>query len=225
LFIPLWIASRERRWPAFKVAVCCTMVIAGVAILANVDWRTLRLGRGEWETLLASVFFMGQILWLQRPGYAGNNVSHFSWVMFAVMAVLCIPVALFTAPQAADWFRAYSSPATLAFLGILVLFSTLGGYMLMNHWQRYVTATEAGLIYCVEPVFASALALFLPALFSSWAGIDYANEKVTASLLFGGGLITAANVLIQLPNLPYSKRQTRSGAIVAGPAQKPELPN
>jgi len=43
------------------------------------------------------------------------------------------------------------------------------------------------------------MVLFLPGWFAGWAGIDYANERMTASLLLGGGLITAANVLIQWP--------------------------
>jgi hypothetical protein len=68
----------------------------------------------------------------------------------------------------------------------------------MNRWQPKITATEAGLIYCVEPLFASVMALFLPALFSRWAGFDYRNEALTWHLLAGGGLITLANVLIQL---------------------------
>jgi len=74
---------------------------------------------------------------------------------------------------------------------------------------RFATAelqrveVEAGLIYSVEPVLTSILALFLPACISMWAGIHYANETLTARLLIGGGLVTAANVLVQ-------KRQTAS---------------
>jgi hypothetical protein len=68
----------------------------------------------------------------------------------------------------------------------------------MNAWQPKITATEAGLIYCVEPIFGSLAALFLPAVFSVWAMINYANETATWTLLVGGGLITAANILIQL---------------------------
>ena len=41
------------------------------------------------------------------------------------------------------------------------------------------------------------MALFLPALFSQWAGISYANETATVNLAVGGGLVTLANVLIQ----------------------------
>ncbi len=68
----------------------------------------------------------------------------------------------------------------------------------MNAWKPKITATEAGLIYCFEPIFGTALALFLPAWFSVLAGIAYANESATWTLLAGGGLITLANVLLQL---------------------------
>jgi drug/metabolite transporter (DMT)-like permease len=205
LLIPIWITLIERRWPAPRVLVSCLLVLAGVGVLADVNWQIMHLGRGELETLIASVLFTGQILWLQRPHYAENNVTHFSCVMFAAMSLLCAPLALLTTPHAADWVRAYSAAAPLGFLGLLVFFSTLGGYLLMNHWQRHVTATEAGLIYCIEPVFASLMALFLPGIFSRAAGIDYANETITTSLLLGGSLITAANIIIQLPQ---SKKNT-----------------
>jgi drug/metabolite transporter (DMT)-like permease len=175
-----------------------------VAVLAGVDWRNFRLGRGELETLIASVLFTGQILWLERPAYAQNNVNHFSSVMFTAMSLLCVPLVWATALQPGDCVRAYQSGAALGYMAVLVVFSTLGGYMIMNHWQRRVTATEAGLIYCIEPVFASTLALFLPAWFSQWAGIAYANERITASLLLGGGLITMANLIIQTANLTSS---------------------
>ena len=92
----------------------------------------------------------------------------------------------------------------LILYAILALFCTLAAYMLMNHWQPHVEATRAGLIYCAEPVFASLFALFIPAIFSQWAGIDYPNETLTTNLLIGGGLITGANILILL-EATYSK--------------------
>jgi hypothetical protein len=46
------------------------------------------------------------------------------------------------------------------------------------------------------------MALVLRGLFSHWAGFAYPNESLTLNLLVGGGLITAANVLIQLKPLP-----------------------
>jgi drug/metabolite transporter (DMT)-like permease len=135
--------------------------------------------------------------------------------MFAAMAAVNLPVALASTREPADWLQAYSSAPTLGFLGILVFLCTFGGYLLMNRWQRGVTVTQAGLIYCLEPVFASGFALFLPAWFSTWAAIDYANEKLTLSLLVGGGLITAANVLIQLPSCSRSRGASQIGMPVA----------
>jgi drug/metabolite transporter (DMT)-like permease len=199
LFIPLYLACRQRQWPAGRILLSCVLVIAGAAVLAGVDWHQLRVGRGELETLAAAAFFAGQILWLNRADFASNNVNHFSLVMFAVMALVCLPVAIVTSAAPADWLRAWASPAAVAFLAILIFPCTFGAYMLMNHWQRHVTATQAGLIYCFEPVFASAFALVLPGIFSRWAGVEYANETVTACLLIGGALITIANVLTLTP--------------------------
>ena len=68
----------------------------------------------------------------------------------------------------------------------------------MNHWQPRLDATSAGIIYCAEPVFATLLALFLPVPLGRWLGVEYANENFTTHLLLGGGLITAANILISI---------------------------
>jgi hypothetical protein len=50
----------------------------------------------------------------------------------------------------------------------------------------------------VEPIFGSLMAVFLPAMFSAIAGINYPNETATWTLLVGGGLITFANLLLHL---------------------------
>jgi len=196
-FIPLWVALVHRHLPKPKVVVSLLMVLVGLAILADLDLKTFKLGRGETETLIGSFLFGGQILVLEHRRYAANDPLRFSSVMFVVMALLCVPGVWLTAPNTAACVHAFSSPAALSFLAALVIVCTLGGYLFMNRWQRDVTATEAGLIYCIEPVITSVLALFLPGLISVWTGIHYPNETLTARLLIGGGLVTAANVLLQ----------------------------
>ncbi|HEY2328497.1 MAG TPA: DMT family transporter, partial [Verrucomicrobiae bacterium] len=197
LFIPLWVALVNHRWPSLKTFLSIALVLAGVGVLAKISVHSLNLGRGELETLLASFLFTGQILTLEHPRYAANRPLCLTVVMLLGTALLIAPFAGFAAPSAAAWWQAYASPAAGGLLALIVAFCTLGAFILMNTWQRRVTATEAGLIYCCEPVFASLLALFLPEIFSRWAGIGYANEQLTARLLLGGGLITAANVLLQ----------------------------
>ena len=199
VFIPLWFALVNHRLPALKQGVCILLVVSGVWVLAGLDIHSLKLGRGELETLIASLLFTGQIITLEHGRYAGNRPVPFSTVMFFGMAILCLPLVWATAPNSAACLTAFSTPATAGFLAVLVVFCTLGAYMLMNRWQPFVTSTEAGLIYCLEPVLASLLALFVPYWLSRWAGLNYPNEHLNARLLLGGGLITAANALLQSP--------------------------
>jgi drug/metabolite transporter (DMT)-like permease len=198
IMIPVYLAIRARRSPRLTVVVSCTLVLAGVAILGRFNWQTLSFGRGEWETLLSSVFFMGQILWLEKKEFMGNRPAKLTLVMFATEAVVFCTLACILAPDTRALLMPWSSPAWLSLTAILTVFCTLGAFLLMNTWQPKITATEAGLIYCVEPIFGSVMALFLPGLFSVWAGINYPNESATLNLVIGGGLITAANILIQL---------------------------
>ncbi len=197
LFIPLWVALVNRCWPTLKTFLSITLVLAGVGVLAEISMHSIKLGRGEIETLIASLLFTGQILSLEHPRYAANRPMCLTVVMLLGTALVATPLACATVPSAAAWLQAYASPAAAGFLAMIVLFCTLAAFILMNTWQRRVTATEAGLIYCAEPVFASLMALVLPEIFSRWAGISYVNEHLTARLLIGGGLITLANVLLQ----------------------------
>jgi drug/metabolite transporter (DMT)-like permease len=198
ILIPVWLALRYRRNPGWVIWAGCALVLLGVEILGHFEWRTLRFGRGEWETLFCSVFFMGQILWLEKGYYAGNRPAKVTLVMFTVESLLFVTLAASTVPSAHALAAPWSSPSWLGLMMVLVLVCTIGAFSLMNQWQPRITATEAGLIYCVEPIFGSVFALFLPALFSTWAAIDYPNEHATSSLVIGGALITFANIVVQM---------------------------
>ncbi len=198
ILIPLYVATRLRHWPTGLVMISCSLVLAGVAILGRFDFHAMRLGRGEIETLVSSLFFMIQILLLENKSFAANRPLPMTLVMFVVQAIFFGGMAFATASTTSDLLTPLKSTPWLTFTLFLTGFCTLGSYTIMNRWQPKITATEAGLIYCVEPLFASVMALFLPALFSRWAGFDYRNEELTWHLLVGGGLITLANGLIQL---------------------------
>jgi drug/metabolite transporter (DMT)-like permease len=218
LLIPIWVACTRRALPTLAVVISSILVLAGAAILANFNWHELKMGRGEAETLLAAVFFAGQILWLEKPEFAQNRTSNFTFVMFAGTAALALPVAAFYAPGAQSFIAACSDRSVLFMIAALVLFCTVGSYGLMNAWQRHITATEAGLIYCLEPVAASAFALFLPAWLSQVASIDYPNEHITRDLLLGGSLILAANVLIQIEAARRARQKAKpDGSVSAAP--------
>lgn len=198
ILIPVWLALRARHNPGALTWLCCTLVLVGVAILGRFDWRELQFGRGECETLLSSLFYMGVVLALDNRAFAGNRPEKITLVMFATLAVVLWPLAVIAAPDLRTLIVPWTSLAWVGFTAGLTIFCTVGAFSLMNAWQPKITATEAGLIYCIEPIFGSAMALVMPAWFSIWAGIEYANERATWTLLVGGSLITLANVLLQL---------------------------
>ena len=212
ILIPVYVALRSRRNPGARVWIASGLVLVGVAILGRFDFNAFGFGRGEWETLLSSLFFMGQILWLEKREYAANRAGMVTLALCATLALIFGAGTLATAPDAGALVGPWTSGPWVGFTLILTLFCTLGAFSLMTAWQPKMTATEAGLIYCLEPIFGSVFALCLPALFSAWALIAYANETANWNLLIGGGLITLANVYIQLrpsPRLEQAEAQAK----------------
>ena len=90
VFIPVWLALVHRQWPTRKIFLCIALVVAGVAVLAEINLHSLRLGRGEIETLLASFLFTGQILGLNHPRYAANRPLVLTTVMLLGFAAFCL---------------------------------------------------------------------------------------------------------------------------------------
>ena len=199
VIIPVIVACQRRRWPPLLVVVSCGLVLVGMAILAGIDWRTLRLGRGELETILSSFFFAAQIFWLERPRFAANRTSHATIIMFATIALAALPVMFARCGAPGNIVvAAAGSWAIFGFLAALTLFCTLTTFTVMNHWQKYLEATEAGsdLLRGAgvgEPDGA------VPARVAGDVGRGELPERVpTLRLLIGGLLITAANACIQL---------------------------
>jgi drug/metabolite transporter (DMT)-like permease len=207
VFLPLWLALRAWRFPHISVITSVILVMAGVGILAQLDWRNLHLGRGELETLGASLIFTAQILWVDRSAYAHNHMGRVSAVAFLITGACLLPLVFLTMPSWAHLGLVYASLPSLACLALLTLISTLAGMLLMFFFQRGVGPVTAGIIYSSEPLFASGFAFFIPGLLSWWSGIAYANETLTSSLLIGGGLILAANLVVQLkPSVAVESR-------------------
>lgn len=198
VYVPIIVAVRDRVSPRIRVVISILLMLAGVAVLNTVDFKTLNLGRGEWQTILAAVFFSAQIVWLERPRFKNNDVNHFSLVMFATMSLMSLPLVLAFMRSPRDILVCYSDPGVWLLSGSLLLFCTIFAFVMMNKWQPLVPATEAAIIYGGEPVCASLMALFLPGLISAATGIIYPNERLTWNLLIGGALIVISNLVLQL---------------------------
>ncbi len=196
LMVPLIVALRDRRLPGRRVVVACALVLTGAAMLSPDLLRHFRLGPGEWVIFASTIFLAGQIVWVERPVFSENRPGLVTMLMFVLLAIMFgagYAGAGGTMPMAR---RLFETPADWQLSLALLFLCTLFTFLIMNTWQRCISATEAGLIYCIEPVIAAALCGFLPGWISTFAGVHYPNEALTWNLLIGGLLIVGATVLV-----------------------------
>jgi drug/metabolite transporter (DMT)-like permease len=203
IVLPIIVCLRLRQAPGARTLIATLMVIIGGAVLSGFTPANPRIGRGELQTLIAAVFFAFQILTLENPLYRANRSTRVTLVMCVAITLIFLPIAVVTAPFPAAVIVAGASWSVFALVMILAACCSVAAFLLMNHWQRRVSAVEAGMIYTTEPVFAAVYALFLPLWISRIAGMDYPNESLSLQLLIGGLLILAANILMQLKRPPH----------------------
>jgi len=203
VFLPLWLCLRLRVAPNRRTVLATLMVLLGGAILSGLRPDNLKLGRGEVETLIAALLFTFQILTLENPRYAPNRGLAVTFMMCVGVVGLFIPITLALAPRAGAVLAAGASPTAMFLVLLLAVLCTVGAYLLMNIYQRRISATEAGLIYTTEPLFTGIYVLFLPALLGTMVGARYPNESLTIPMLLGAGLIIAANLAMQWKRKPH----------------------
>jgi drug/metabolite transporter (DMT)-like permease len=196
LIVPLIVAVRDRRLPTGRVVGACVMVLFGAALLSPGLLRHFVLGPGELVILLSTVFIAAQIVWVERPIFYGNRPGVVTFLMFAMLALMFLAGYGNSGGTLTFASQIFGTPAIWALSAALVLLCTIITFYIMNAWQRFLTATEAGLIYCIEPVIAAILSAFFPGWISRFAAIHYPNETLTWTLLAGGTMIIGATVLV-----------------------------
>jgi drug/metabolite transporter (DMT)-like permease len=198
VLLPVAATVANRRAPPARIVACSLLVLVGLAILARFDPRAMSLGRGEAETLFAATCFTFQILLLDARRFAQNRTRPVSVVMFTTMGAVTLPAVVAASRSIDDLRIPLSAPMSWCYFLTLIALPTMGSFLLMNRYQRLVSASEAGIIYATEPVFASVFALVLPAAISRISGISYANETVDTRMVTGGALVVLANMLLVL---------------------------
>lgn len=196
LIVPLIVAMRDLRWPSLRVIIACVLVMGGVAVLSPGLLDHFSLSPGALIVILSTGFLACQIVWVERPLYADNRSGVVTLLMFALLSGMFAVAYLGMGGSPALAGKLFDSPVLIDITLTLVLLCTVANFWIMNAWQRYISATEAGLIYCLEPVIATALSAFLPGWISRFAGISYPNEALPWTLFIGGALILSATALV-----------------------------
>jgi len=170
--------------------------LVGAALLSPGLLRHFILGAGELVIIVSTFFTASQIVWVERPLYVENRPGVVTVIMFAILAGVFTAGYFLMGGTEHLARQVFGTPAIWTLTLALVFLCTVFNFFIMNAWQRCVSATEAGLIYCIEPVIATAISSFLPGWISRLASITYPNEALTWSLLVGGVLIVSATVLV-----------------------------
>ena len=196
VFAPLAQAFFLRRpvgrvtWMAVGLALLGALLLAQAAPAAAAHTMVLAAPWpwfGEGMTILGAMFFTGQVL---AVDYYGSRVdaARLTLVMFGATAVLsgALGAALHTWPvYRVATFQGLAARADFWWtMGTLVVFSSVVALHLMNVYQPRVSPAMAGVIYCLEPVFAVVFSVLL------------ATERLTVMVALGGAIILAAVLLV-----------------------------
>ncbi len=212
---PIFSTILRRRLPRFMVLAGAIVALLGVTILTGIvgiengrfgiaadalaRWRI-----GDTFTLLATLFFSTQILLVDSLGKRYDSVG-FTPSMFATTSLLAAMVFAFLQPHIPEvsprgWGGLAIEPRFFLLVGVLCVFPSLIAFSLMNRFQPLVTASQAAVIYTLEPLCASAWAMVVPGVLSVLCSVAYSNEEFTIGLAIGGAMVLSANGLALWPD-------------------------
>jgi drug/metabolite transporter (DMT)-like permease len=215
LFTPLLsLVLRDRLRLSHGLAAA--VAAAGLYLLVHVPGAPMGgWNRGDTETLICAVACALQIVMTGHYARRSHGLV-LAFVQISVWAVLSwLLAALMPAETLADGSRLGGLQGTLSLLGqsrvwISILFlgalATALAFYLMSTLQAFLGATEAAILYSLEPLFAAILAVsgLIPGI----------REHITVSQMVGGMAILAAMLLAELgPRLLRSPRLEPGDAI------------
>ncbi|MDX2243704.1 MAG: DMT family transporter [Leptolyngbyaceae cyanobacterium bins.302] len=168
---------------SLRILAAGGVAIAGMSLLS---WETGSLGWGDLLTFGCAIGVAIYILTLEVMTPQHSPLPLVA-VQLGTMAILSMGWAVLSFPgQLSEVFIAIKPHFnTLLYLGLGVSGLPLWTQALA---QRWVPASEAALLYTLEPVFASAFSF-------AWLG-----ETLGTQAVFGAGLILAATLLSQRPD-------------------------
>ena len=197
VFVPLLMTLVVRKPPtALQWAGVATATL-GVWLMTGA--APTGFGVGEALGLGAAVVFSGYIIAVNAI-VPNENPARMALGQFAVTAgmtaVACLCVH--AGPEAlADSPRVMAGPRVWVNAALLVVFTTIGSFGLLNFFQPKVDPTRAALIYLVEPIFAAG-----------YAYLATGRGPTTAIEIAGALLILVANVVVELREAHLKRKMT-----------------
>lgn len=178
VLVPIFSSIIERSLPsrAISLAIICTMV--GIVVLTLKESFTFNPG-----DIYMAIAALCYSVYLILNGRFTKKVESISFGIFQlgfagiIAGILCL---FFEVPQLPN-----TGLGWVAILGLGII-CTAFCFVAQSVVQQYTSPTHTGLIFSLEPIFASVFAIL------------FLGEGVTTQLLIGGGFILAGNFVAQL---------------------------
>jgi drug/metabolite transporter (DMT)-like permease len=166
---------RENR--SWKILLALVLAVDGLWIISfGFTLRVGGMGMGDFLTLLSALAFSVQVLMIHL---FSDRDSFYATTFFQLLAVaICSLVYALTTRQ-----TLVVNPVSWPSLLYLAVFTTVITLLLQNRFQHDVTVAQASVIYSLEPVFATILA------------VVFIGEHMGPAALVGGVLMFTASAI------------------------------
>ena len=149
----------------------------------------------EWLTILCALMFAGHIIAtdIVTKRVSPMGVTFTSIALSTIMCILLFSIFLFLNIGKVDAVGLVTDKDFLYPLLLSSVFGTFGALSLVNYFQRYLDPVRAAILYALEPVWATILAITLDMTeFSFW-------------LILGGSSLLVGNLVAELGNQSVSE--------------------
>lgn len=180
LFTPIFEFLLYRKKPARKFLLSLCVCMIGIALLTLNE--TLKPALGDILCLLVPIFYAIDLI-LTEKAVADPQVEPVAlgvWKLGVVALVMLLGALLFEQPK---FPRSPTVWASVLFLG---LFCSGICFIIQSVEQQYTTASRAGLIFTLEPVFSAVFAFFL------------LSERLNARGYLGAALMLLSLVIMEI---------------------------
>jgi len=149
----------------------------------------------EWLTILCALMVAGHIIAtdIVTKRVSPIGVTFTSIALSSLMCILLFDVFLFLDIGKIDMIGLITERDFLYPLLLSSVFGTFGALCIVNYFQKYLDPVRAAILYSLEPVWATLLA------------ITFDMTEITFWLLLGGSSLLIGNLVAELGNQSVSE--------------------
>jgi drug/metabolite transporter (DMT)-like permease len=149
----------------------------------------------EWLTILCALMVAGHIIAtdIVTKRVSPIGVTFTSIALSSLMCILLFDVFLFLDIGKIDMIGLITERDFLYPLLLSSVFGTFGALCIVNYFQKYLNPVRAAILYSLEPVWATLLA------------ITFDMTEITFWLLLGGSSLLIGNLVAELGNQSVSE--------------------